>query len=199
VLWYNGTDDTSPTVAVLSHSTVIKGTSATIYAKQLDKNGKASPLPGATVYVGSRVATSNAQGKVVMPMPRVGDFGVRVEKDGLIRSATTMLHVRCRTSVSNLWASKTSIYYRHYRHRTAKITLAGRLGVSGGRRVNLYYRTVGMRGYAYKTHAYVRSSGIFVFNNVKVPRKTTYFKVVFPGDSEGAPSASRSKRIKVRW
>lgn len=67
VLWYYGTYDASPTVAALPASTVTVGSSAVVIAKQLDAAGAATPLAGATVYVGSRTATSAADGRASSP------------------------------------------------------------------------------------------------------------------------------------
>jgi hypothetical protein len=193
VLWYYGTYDASPTVAV-APSVVTAGRNAKIVAKQLDPNGLASPLVGATVHVGSRVATSDAEGAVSLPMNEVGVFGVRVEKAGFIRSGLSSLSVRYATAFTRFALSKSAI------RSGATVTVSGTLASNGkafsGRRVRVYYRKKGSSKWVASTRATTSSAGKF---SLKVkPKKSTYYKVVFAGDSTHLSTTSATKLLTVR-
>jgi hypothetical protein len=193
VLWYYGTYDASPTVAVVP-SVVVAGTTARIVAQQLDLNGVASPLEGATVRVGSRSFNSGADGSVAVAMNEVGAYGVRVEKRGYIRSATSSMDVRYRTAFSRFSASKSRVRPR------ATVTLRGALASDGsdaaGRSVRLQYKKKGSRAWVSSTRATANAGGAFSF---KVrPRKSTYYRVVYAGDSTHLSANSAAKLVTVR-
>jgi hypothetical protein len=193
VLWYYGTYDASPTVAVFK-SAVGVGTTATITAEQLDPNGVVSPLAGATVHVGSHVLTSDANGLVRLKMNAAGTFGVRVAKDGCIRSALSTLNVRYGASFTAFGASKSSI------RAGTIVTLTGRLASSGtalaGRTVRLLIRRAGSSIWVASASAKTGSNGRFT---IRVrPPKSTYFKVVFAGDSSHLSATSATKLVRVR-
>jgi hypothetical protein len=194
VLWYYGTWDASPTVAAVPAAAVAVGSSATIVAEQLDPNGVASPLPGATVHVGSVVATSDAEGKVVVPMTKYGNFGVRVEKDGCIRSALAMVHVRYAASFPRFSANKSII------RRRAKVTLIGKLSLSGKaaarRTVTLMHRKKGTTAWVTGQRTTTAANGWFAF---KVsPARSTQYKVVFLANSQFSRGTTKVKLITVR-
>jgi hypothetical protein len=88
--------------------------------------------------VGSHVLTSDANGVVRLKMNAAGTFGVRVAKDGCIRSALSTLNVRYGASFTAFGANKSSV------RAGTIVTLAGRLASSGtalaGRTVRLLIR-----------------------------------------------------------
>jgi hypothetical protein len=194
VLWYYGVYDASPTVAAVPASAVAVGSSAVIVAEQLDPNGVASPLPGARVYVGSFVATSDAEGKVSVPMAKCSDFGVRVEKDGYIRSALAMIHARYKASFSGFSTNKPVI------RRGAQATLIGKLSISGkalaGRTVTLMHRKKGATAWLTGQHTTAAANGWFAF---KVsPAKSTEYRAVFAGNAQCSASSTKVKLVTVR-
>jgi hypothetical protein len=194
VLWYYGVYDASPTVAVVSASAVAVGSSATIVAKQLDPSGVASPLPGATVYVGSFVATSDAEGKVTVPMTKCADYGVRVEKDGYVRSALTMVHARYKASFSGFSTNKPVI------RRGGKATLIGKLSVSGktvtGRTVTLMHRKKGTTTWLTGQRTTTAANGRFAFK--VAPIRSTEYRAVFAGNAQCSVASSSAKLVTVR-
>lgn len=193
VLWYYGAWDASPTVAVAPR-VVTAGASARIVAQQLDPDGVASPLEGATVRVGSRAFTSGADGSVTVPMSEVGAYGVRVEKPGFIRSAVSLMDVRYTTAFSRFSASKSRVRPR------ATVTLRGALASDGsdaaGRPVRLQYKKKGSRTWVASTRATTNASGAFSFK-VK-PRRSTYYRVVYAGDATHLSATSTAKLVTVR-
>jgi hypothetical protein len=193
VLEYAGADTASPTVAV-APSVVVVGSTARIVAEQLDSNGVASPLAGATVHVGSRVATSDAEGAVLLPMNQVGVFGVRVEKTGFIRSGLSSMSVRYATAFTRFSADKNSV------RSGATVTLGGTLACNGkgfsGRSVWLYTKKKGSSVWVGGAGVATNSAGKF---SLKVrPRKSTSYKVVFAGDPTHVSATSATKLVTVR-
>ena len=102
VLWYYGTYDASPTVAVVPVSPAVEGAVITVTAQQLDPSGVPSPLPGATVHLGSVSAVADAQGEATFVAGTVGDYSVVVECAGYIRSAAKTVRVR-RAGDADVW------------------------------------------------------------------------------------------------
>ena len=194
VLWYYGTYDASPTVAKVPASYVPVNTTATVTSEQLDPGGLASILPTACVVVGSRTATSAIDGSAGFHMSAPGDYGVRVEKDGFIRSALEILRVRYTTNFSAFSADKSKVKRGH------RDTLSGQLSGVGktpsGRRVDLLARKAGSRTWSVSSHTTTSRSGAFQFSP-KVSR-LTYYRVSFAGDSVFGPSTSPVLTIGVR-
>ncbi len=195
VLWYYGAWDASPTAAVVPSGYVAVGTTSTVTAQQLDSAGKASALSGATVYFGSKAVTSAADGKAQAVLAAPGDYGVRVEKDGYIRSAIEKIKVRYTSKLSTPKASKTSV------KKGKKVTVSGTLSGVGktpaSRTVTLQARNKGSKTWTTVSSKKANASGKFSFS-VKVP-KSRYYRVKFAGDSTFASvTSATSKLVKAR-
>lgn len=196
VLWYYGTsvmgggDETTPTTLRVSPRTVAINTTLTVTALQLDTDGNATPLPDATVHVGSAVATSNASGIVKMKMTRTGTYGVRIEKADHVRSAIARVKVGVPSAIRSFGVRPRVVRYG------GGAIIYGRL-VSGrralvGRKVTIQYVPRGSRTWTTLRTLRTRSGGIFVM--WLRPRTTAHYRAVWYGDSWylGARSAVRS-------
>lgn len=194
VLWYYGTWDASPTVAAVPSGYVPVNTYATVTAKQLNPSGVASVLGGATVNIGRYTVTSGTGGLARVKLTAPGNYGVRVSKDGYVRSAVGTIKVRYTTKFSSLKASKTKV------KRGKKVTISGKLTGVGktpaGKRVNLYSRKRGSSKWSLIAHKNTSSSGAFKFS-VKVT-KDRYYRTTFSGDSSFASATGSSLRVKVK-
>jgi len=194
VLWYYGTWDASPTVAVPSKSLVNVGDSLVVSAKQLAPSGVRSTLAGAAVHVGSLVATSAANGTVSIPMTAVGDFGVRVDKPGFIRSAVTTVHVRKATAVKSLKASANYVEVGAVPVFSGVLT-SGSAKLSG-KHVRLWHRTKGHSTWVAGSTKVTGSTGVVRFS-VR-PQRSTYYRLAYSGSSTYAPVTSASKLVTIR-
>jgi hypothetical protein len=194
VLEYAGADTASPTAALVPAPYVAVNSTATITAEQLDPSGVASVLADAAVYAGSKTATSGPSGTAGFRFATPGDYGVRVDRDGYIRSALSVLHVRYATSISALKASKTSV------KRGAKVTFSGTItGVgkaASGRIVMLVTCKRGSKSWIGIVSSKAGSTGGFKFS-VKVS-KSSYYRAVFVGDDQFGVATGASRLITVR-
>lgn len=193
VLWYYGTWDASPTVAWVPRSYVAVGTTATVAAKQLDPAGVASSLPSATVTIGRNALEAGADGTVRMRFTTAGDYGVRVAKEGLIRSDIRVIKVRHTTRFSAISASRTTVPSGTRVKLTGKLSGAGK--TPSGRIVKLWSRKAGTTTWVLTSRAYTGSTGGFTFY-VK-PTRSTYYRTSFSQDSVFASSVSASRLIRV--
>jgi hypothetical protein len=191
VLWYYGAWDASPTVAV-TPAMVAVGTTLTVLAQQLDPVGVASPLPDATVHVGSRVATSDAAGIVRMLMADVGTFGVRVEKAGYIRSAVRQVKVGRTCTFAGFTASRSRV------RRLGAFVLTGRL-MSRGKGLSQRFFQI-QRKYPsgpWTLERTARTGWLGKFRVVIYPSKTAAYRAVWGGDASTLAATSKSKTVKV--
>ena len=191
-LWYYGSDSMAPANALLPVKAAV-GSTMTIVARQLDVNGKASALPTATVHVGSLLATSAADGVAQFRFAAPGDFGVRVEKPGFVRSGVETLKVRYPTAFVSFSANKTRV------KRGTKVTLSGHFVATGasvaGLKVNVYRRLSG-GARSLVGRVTLGSSGKFsVSTHANVTRN---FYAVFDGDSRFAGASSTNRSVVVR-
>ena len=194
VLWYYGAWDASPTVATLSSSIVKTGASLTVTAKQLDMDGVATPLAGAIVHIGSRTATSTANGTVTLPMSAVGDYGVRVEKDGCIRSAVSTVHVRNATSIAGPTVTRPSI--KRGATSVVRGVLAAGSSKLAGRTVTLWHRAKGSAEWVAGRTATTGVLGGAAFT-VR-PGVSTYYRIAYSGSATFAPATSAAALVTVR-
>lgn len=194
VLWYYGAWDASPTAVALPRPYVPVDTTTTVVAQQLDMGGAASALESATVTVGRHAMISAADGTARVKLSAPGDYGVRVSKDGFVRSAVEVLRVRYTTKLSSLAASRTLVA------RGARVTLAGRLtgvGKAPGRRtVSLQARKAGTTKWTSIARATTSTSGSFRFS-VK-PAASMQYRAAFAGDERFAAAQSTVRSIRVR-
>jgi hypothetical protein len=192
VLWYYGTWDASPTVAV-APATAAVGTTLTVRARQLDPTGVASPLPGATVHVGSRVGTSDEAGIVRMLMPDVGTFGIQVEKaGGYVRSAVRQVKVGRTSSFAGFTASRSRV------RRSGAFALTGRLMSRGKGLVGRLFQI--QRRYpsgAWRFERQARTGRLGRFRVVIYPSRTAAYRGVWSGDASTIGATSKPKTVKV--
>ena len=193
VLWYYGTWDASPTVAQPSAKLVKVGRSLRVTAKQLDMQGVGSALSGATVHVGSRVATSGPNGDVTLPMNAVGDYGVRVEKAGCIRSALVTVRVRRPAALDRPAASATIV--AHGSSAVVSTVLASGATKLAGKSVRLWHRAAGT---AVWIAGQIKTTGLAGGVGFTVtPSRSTYYRIAFAGDGTYAPVTSAPKLVVV--
>jgi hypothetical protein len=194
VLWYYGTYDASPTVVVPASTLLRAGQILTVTAEQLDMDGVASPLAGATVHVGSRTAVSKANGTATFLMSAAGRYSVRAEKAGCIRSAVVSVKVRKRTAFRSLAVSDTGIEVGA--RSIVSATLVSGATRLGGRRVRLWRRVKGTAKWVPGQFRKTGSAGRVRFR--VMPLRSTYYRFVFAGDGSHAPVASTPVLVAIR-
>jgi hypothetical protein len=194
VLLYYGAEGASPTVASVAKRLVTVGQSLVVTAKQFDENGMTTPLSGATVHVGSFTATSTASGTVRLTMAGVGDYGVRIEKDGYIRSAITTVRVREATAIKSLAVSATDV-------EVGAVPVVSGVLTSGtkklaARSVRLWHRAKGSATWVASQTKVTGSAGVVSFS--VAPLRSTYYRIVFSGGTTYAPCTSASRLVTIR-
>lgn len=194
VLWYYGTYDASPTAVALPTTPVSTAATVTITAQQLDPNGVASPLPGATVYVGSTVMTADNAGQVRFHTSQPGDYGVRVESAGLIRSAVRTLHMRRPAAFTKVSLSAGTIRLGSASVFAARLQSGSAYVV--GRNVKIYARRATSSTWSYVATRRTGSTG--VASLTVRPRTSTYYRAVWVGDSTYLDAHTTSVKVTVR-
>lgn len=193
VLWYYGTYDASPVAVALSSRILPVGRVLTVGAKQLDAAGAPSPLPDATVHIGSLVATSDAAGEVTVTMTAPGTFGVRAEKAGHIRSGIEYVRVGRRVAIARFAATPRWVRYPR------RVTFTGRLWSGGplaGKVVRIQMRLPGSR--AWRTVRLDATDSYGRFRAWLVPTRTAYYRVIWLGDSTYLPAYGPTQVVLVR-
>jgi hypothetical protein len=124
----------------------------------------------------------------------VGDYGVRVEKGGCIRSAVSTVRVRNATSIAGPTVSRPSI------RRGATSVLRGVLAAGSsklaGRTVTLWHRAKGSTVWVAGRSATTGALGAAAFT-VK-PGLSTYYRLAYAGSNTFAPATSASVLVTVR-
>jgi len=190
VLWYYGTYDTTPAAVRVARRAAVN-TTVTVSALEIDVSGQAgAPIPDATVCVGPRIATTDASGQAQFKISRPGAYGVRVEKDGYVRSDLSYVNVAYRSYVS--------FYTRPARvRRGGVVTLIGALrsqnGVLSGRRVAIQMKS----GSAWRTVRTPVANRRGVFSTWLRPSRTAYYRAVWSGDGSHLSVASAVRRVAV--
>jgi hypothetical protein len=194
VLWFFGAWDAKPAVARPVTRLVKLGATLTVKARQVDDAARETTLAGAVVHVGSRTATASADGAVSLPMTAVGDYGVRVEKDGFIRSEVVMVHVRKATAVKSLKVSANDVEVGA-RPIVSGVLMSGTSKLAS-RSVRLWHRAKGSSKWVAGPIKVTGSAGTVRFT-VK-PLRSTYYRFTYAGSSTYAPVTSASKLVTIR-
>lgn len=194
VLWYYGAYDASPAVVAVPSEPVVTGSVVTITARQLDPTGVASPLPGATVHVGSSALTADALGQVSYTPSVAGDVPVRAESPGCIRSATSTLRVR---EVSRLaGASAKTRRIRVGSTYVFRSTLRSQGSALSKRSVKVYARKPGSSKWKLVARKTTDARGR-ISARLR-PRSTTYYRAVWDGDATRLGSIGATYKITVK-
>lgn len=194
VLWYYGTYDASPVAVAVSSRALPVGNVLTVRARQLDAAGAATPLPGATVHVGSLVATADAAGEVTVTMNAPGTFGVRAHKAGHIRSGIQYVRVGERAHIVSFSAWPRRVRYPGRVRFTGR--LVSRSGGIGGEVVRIQARTPGTR--TWRTVRLDRTDAWGRFHAWLVPPRTSFCRAIWLGDSTHLPAYGPARLVLVR-
>ena len=183
-----------PTEVKLSNATVATGSSLTVTAWQYSAEGTRTPLAGATVHVGSMVATSSADGTVALPMNHTGDFGVRVVKTGFVPSTTSTVHVRKAATVTRPVLSKKSIHRGGY--VVVRSTLKSGSTRLADRTVRLWHRAKGTSTWVSGPAKTTGPAGGVTF--VVRPTRSMYYRIRYDGSKTYKAVTSAATLVTVR-
>jgi hypothetical protein len=195
VLFFYGVwGETTPTVAVVSSTAIASGTTLTVTAKQIDEQGNRSLLSGATVHVGSLTATSAADGTARFRLTTTGDYGVRVEKTGYVRSALTTVRVLKPTAIKSLKVSARDV-------EVGAVPVVSGVLASGStklaaRSVRIEHRAANSTKWVAGQTKLTNKAGAVRFS-VK-PLRTTYYRITFAGNGTYAPVTSARVLVTIR-